>query len=383
MEVVNIESPTSNVQARQVVGPSEVLGNDDLVVYSPVMNKNKRISKKKQAQTGKKKICEEVILGGDFNTVKNESERVGVSFHQRSMSNFVDFISNGNLIDLPMSGGSFTRFRGGGSISASRLDRFLISVEVFSAFPQLAQSSMGRSLSDHKSILLIEEKIYCGRRTFKWFNHWAEDTEYVEMVKTVCEKNQGKDTTQFLREVRSATKKWEREKQWMPWQKFEVLKRDCGRFIGVTKESGSKKSRLKWFKEGDRNTRFFHLTVAKRGKANRISSLMVGNAEIRDQKELVKTLQKHFQLSYNEVNTLPVNRLDVPMRRSYITLILKKDGADCVEDFRSISLVRLAVVINEVVGDNQFAFIAGKRIRNCSLIANEVIDDLNQRKKKL
>ena len=40
---------------------------------------------------------------------------------------------------------------------------------------------------------------------------------------------------------------------------------------------------------------------------------------------------------------------------------------------------RLREVLEEVVGANQFAFVKGKQLLDCSLVANEVIDDIKKK----
>ncbi|KAE8660431.1 hypothetical protein F3Y22_tig00116951pilonHSYRG00119 [Hibiscus syriacus] len=80
---------------------------------------------------------------------------------------------------------------------------------------------------------------------------------------------------------------------------------------------------------------------------------------------------------------------DISFKKSYIALIPKKLEAISPADFRPISLVgsmykivsrllakRLGSCLSEVIREHQFAFMAGKQIADCSLIANEVIDGL-------
>ncbi|XWS20771.1 hypothetical protein CRYUN_Cryun31cG0131100 [Craigia yunnanensis] len=45
---------------------------------------------------------------GDFNIIKNAEYKVWVSFDFILIQNFVDFIDNACLIDLPLLGGKFT-----------------------------------------------------------------------------------------------------------------------------------------------------------------------------------------------------------------------------------------------------------------------------------
>ena len=85
--------------------------------------------------------------------------------------------------------------------------------------------------------------------------------------------------------------------------------------------------------------------------------------------------------------------LDSRLNASFIVLILKCSSPSALNDYRLICLVgyiyklvskvlanRLWAVINDVIGPNQFAFITGRHILDCSLVANEVIDEIKKEK---
>ena len=82
---------------------------------------------------------------------------------------------------------------------------------------------------------------------------------------------------------------------------------------------------------------------------------------------------------------------DYRMNAFFIALIPKCSSPLGLNDYRPISLVgymykllskvlanRLREVMDEVIGPNQFSFIKGRQILDCSLVANEVIDEIKK-----
>ena len=83
---------------------------------------------------------------------------------------------------------------------------------------------------------------------------------------------------------------------------------------------------------------------------------------------------------------------DKRLNSSFITLIPKCSFISGLNEYRSICLVgciykilakvlanRLRDVLDEVIGLNQFLFIKGRQILDCSLVANKVIDEIKKK----
>ncbi|KAL4348556.1 hypothetical protein GQ457_17G007420 [Hibiscus cannabinus] len=430
-----------------------------------------------------------MIIGGDFNAVLSQEEKVGSSFDTQSAMVFDDFIQECELMDLPLNGGKFTWRRGGNNLAASRLDRFLVSPEVMQQCPSISQRILPRSLSDHNPILLEEGKYAERARPFKWFSHWAQDSGYVDFVKATVAERVEKGVGELLKKIKGATKEWAKRQKAKEVESIEEVEKKIEQlessaltslvnseiFKQIRELRSSiweryrkeerewlQKSRLRWFKEGDKNTRFFHLTASRRRNANFIAAIESENGEIVDHKQIESAFVKYFKDSFNGSNTIPVRHFGVQLKElsqasrsllesrfsvrevweaissadgnrapgpdgfnldffksfwpqlkdeimklfddfykgkitdkslnhSFIALIPKLKSPTRMEDYRPISLVsslykiiarvlsrRLAGCLAEVVGENQFAFTAGKQITDCNLIANEVIDDIKK-----
>nr|GEU36253.1 nucleotide-binding alpha-beta plait domain-containing protein [Tanacetum cinerariifolium] len=97
----------------------------------------------------------EVVIMRDSNKVRSREERYGTTFNKRGADVFNSFISLGGLADVPLEGCSFTWVHKSTS-KMSKLDRFLISVGLIEARPNISTISLDRYLSDHRPILLRE-----------------------------------------------------------------------------------------------------------------------------------------------------------------------------------------------------------------------------------
>ncbi|GKA68446.1 RNA-directed DNA polymerase, eukaryota [Tanacetum coccineum] len=97
----------------------------------------------------------ESLIMGDFNEVRCIEERWGSVFNSHGANAFNSFISNSGLNDIQLEGFSFT-WAHPSATKMSKLDRFLMSNGLLSAFPLISAICLDRHLSDHRPILLKE-----------------------------------------------------------------------------------------------------------------------------------------------------------------------------------------------------------------------------------
>ena len=95
-----------------------------------------------------------LLLLGDFNVTLHAGERIGTFICDRSMREFSEWISDLNLIDIPLHGVKFTWRR---NASKSKLDRGLCCHTSLTKFPNQILKGLNRSFSDHNPILLTLE----------------------------------------------------------------------------------------------------------------------------------------------------------------------------------------------------------------------------------
>ncbi|GJW81292.1 RNA-directed DNA polymerase, eukaryota [Tanacetum coccineum] len=124
----------------------------------------------------------EVVVMGDFNEVRTNSERFGSVFNLQGATAFNMFILNAGLEEVPLRGCSFTWCHKS-TTKMSKLDRFLILESLMSSFPNISALTLDRYLSDHRPILLHEINYDYGRIPFRLFHYWFEMEGFDKLIK--------------------------------------------------------------------------------------------------------------------------------------------------------------------------------------------------------
>lgn len=61
---------------------------------------------------------------------------------------------------------------------------------------------------------------------------------------------------------------------------------------------------IKWLREGDRNTKYFHVATAERRKRNKLEMLKTENrGECREELEIAKEIASYFKSLFTSANT--------------------------------------------------------------------------------
>ncbi|GKV44390.1 hypothetical protein SLEP1_g51580 [Rubroshorea leprosula] len=93
------------------------------------------------------------MIAGDFNAVRCPEERRGRTGECPEMEEFNVFIESSGLVDIRLANRRFTWYRPDGS-SMSRLDRFLMTEEMYSLGCEWVQQGLKRTVSDHCAVIL-------------------------------------------------------------------------------------------------------------------------------------------------------------------------------------------------------------------------------------
>ena len=115
----------------------------------------------------------------DFNYVRFSEERRwrGSILRQHDFDIFNKFIDESSMIDLPICGRLFTWYRGDG-VSMSHLDRFLLSFNWCTTWPNCIQLANQRGLSDYVPLELYADVNNWGPRPLRMLKCWADFPGY-------------------------------------------------------------------------------------------------------------------------------------------------------------------------------------------------------------
>ena len=95
-----------------------------------------------------------LMVGGDFNIIRNPSEKNNDRYNSRWPLLFNACIETLNLRELELSGRKFTWANSAEHPTFERLDRILVSTEWEQKFPMSTVEALTREISDHTPLLL-------------------------------------------------------------------------------------------------------------------------------------------------------------------------------------------------------------------------------------
>ncbi|XP_077212798.1 uncharacterized protein LOC143847895 [Tasmannia lanceolata] len=327
-----------------------------------------------------------MVYWGDFNEIRFVGERFGCRRSVKNMRLVDEFIVKNDLIDLPLSGSRFTWSRGE---SQSRIDCFLICPGWLNLVPEVIQRSLVHSVSDHCPIILDPRMESWDPPPFKFEIAWL-----LEKLRAWVKEQRLKDQTR---------------KVWLERRIGEIsgleeagqgsgnLRKELGRIkehkgLLLHEEfSRRQKSRVRWLKEGDKNSAYFHAMASVRKRKNRIESLVDNGVEVSGKDEITKVVLWFYKSLYSSEGGSRPTPEHLEFRSLDLSLCMELEKPfeeeeierGCLYKFLAKVLAEhLKKVLPVIISDYQSAFVAKKQILDCSLITNEAIDYYRRLKKR-
>ncbi|PNY12420.1 ribonuclease H [Trifolium pratense] len=245
------------------------------------------------------------LVAGDFNDIVcAEEKKGGAAASGRKCKIFKTRIDACSLIDIGAMGPKFT-WRGpkyhGGQRIYERLDRALCNGQWRLLFPDGYVKVLTRlEFSDHHPILISPKEVPhpSAPRQFKFESAWLLEEEYDSMLRqcwnsdsTVIENltnaereikawrfHSIDDVLYKKRELMARIKGTQRRLQTGPYNRGlkrleQKLQGELSHILRKEELMWFQRSRAKWLKDGDRNTRYYHIKTINRRRMNNITML--------------------------------------------------------------------------------------------------------------
>ena len=238
-------------------------------------------------------------VGGDFNVIRRSSEKLGDSSLTSSMRDFDDFIRDYELLDPPLRNAPFTWSNMQESPVCKRLDQFLYSNEWEHFFPQSLQEVLPRWTLDHWPMVLDTNPFKWGPTPFRFENMWLQHPSFKECFSSWWRGFQGNgwECHKFMRKLqlfKVKLKDWNKDSFRELNKRKKSILNEITNFDVVEQEGvltselsaqralrkgeleelilreeihWRQKAKVKWVKERDCNSKFFHKVA--NGRRNR------------------------------------------------------------------------------------------------------------------
>nr|GEZ52252.1 putative RNA-directed DNA polymerase, eukaryota, reverse transcriptase zinc-binding domain protein [Tanacetum cinerariifolium] len=238
------------------------------------------------------------------------------------------------LVEVPLGGYSFTWCHKSAK-KMSKLDRFLISVNLMCSCPSISSTSLDRFISDHRPIIMWEAHYDYGPVPFKFFYYWFELDGFDKLVEQTWLEANVNDQNSYSKFMNKL--KYLKEKIWI-WatlhkeslnSRKSILKAELANLDGVIdKGEGSdadghrrrevvrliqevekvdamevaQKAKIKWSIEGDENSKYYHGVLNKKRGRLTIRRVLVDGIWMESPHLVKHEFFKHFKHRFEKPN---------------------------------------------------------------------------------
>ncbi|KAB2625965.1 hypothetical protein D8674_017625 [Pyrus ussuriensis x Pyrus communis] len=251
------------------------------------------------------------LCGGDFNEILWDYEKSGgTSLNYNRPRYLEEFLNGTELMDMDFNGPCFT-WRGmrNGHLVEERLDRGLANRKWQDCWPNtmvIHETVIG---SDHCPLIIQHQpRVKKSKKIFRFEAYWAKEERCKEIVDRYgrkkmddCReqlnkwsqqefKSRGRVLDGLLNRLGALQQNWSKN-----WEEIKMVSARIDRLWEMEEQFWQQRSRVKWLKEGDANTAFFHRTTIQRRRRNKVVKVKDGNGVwIDNQSEVQKYIEDHF-----------------------------------------------------------------------------------------
>ncbi|GKV49682.1 hypothetical protein SLEP1_g56420 [Rubroshorea leprosula] len=370
------------------------------------------------------------MIAGDFNAVRSPNERKSRTGETQDMREFDDFVVSTGLVDIQLANGRFTWYRPDGS-SMSRLDRVLMSGEMYNSGKGWVQHGLKRTVSDHCPIMVKTSVADWGPKPFRVLDAWQQHPQFKKVIEDKWKELEeegyaGYRCKQKLKRFKDFLKGWNKEVFGNMETHFQHVVKSVEQIdlknevmdlaeeeVDLRKEGFQQLWDILWKREAiwkqksrkdpemvkDEMVKYFRNMFHDDAWNRPIPSNLVFRRISKDQKEWLERpftdeeIEEGLKSCEGSKAPGPDGRLVRGLNSSFLTYIPKKLSPRELKDFRPISLIgcmykllakvlanRLKDVMPGIISETQSAFVGGRQLVDSVLVLNEVVDEVRKRK---
>jgi hypothetical protein len=264
---------------------------------------------------------------GDFNLIYQAANKSNGRLSRRMMGRFRRLLNDLELSELHLSGRLFTWSNEWLHPTLERIDRMFVSEGWESLYPRSYLQALSSRCSDHAPLLLQFDDGFKPKRRFRFQSFWPQVQGYLDTMKAARSSllplaDPLRTIDQRLREMAKRLKAWSaksigsiraqmlvakevifhldeaQDHRSLSLPEFVLRKFLKLRYLGLTslqRTIARERSNMRWLKEGDACTKFFHLHANHRRRKNRIDSLLVDGVTLVVEAGKVEAAFKYYE----------------------------------------------------------------------------------------
>lgn len=281
------------------------------------------------------------VVVGDFNLILDEADKNNARINRRNLRLFRQTVDQLELQDIHLNGRKYTWSNERHQPTLVKLDRVLVSLDWEERFPSCFLQALSSDASDHCPLLLQTNAAFSIKPRFHFEVYWPKCEGFLEAVargwqcpSTITDPFRRLD--QFLRNTARELQSWsakyighiksqlliareiilrldqQQERRQLTEVEIELrkdMKHQCLGLASLERTIARQRSRIRELKEGDANTRYFHLKARGRRRKNYVVSVRNSHTSAFTQEEKAQVFYDHFVdvLGFEEDRSSTIN----------------------------------------------------------------------------
>jgi hypothetical protein len=269
------------------------------------------------------------LIAGDFNLIYEARDKNNAALNRRLMGQFRAALNLAELKEIRCLNRAFSWSNERQQPTLVRLDRFFCNSAWEALFHACAVHALTSALSDHCPLLLTDLHCPPRRANFRFESFWHRFPGFYATVTTAWNQQTASQNPlsrlhDKMRRMARELRLWSKlhfsdarfqlhfaseivlrfdvpqERRLLSAEEFALRKLLIARILGLAAIERARRrqaSHVTWLRDGDANTRFFHLKMNARRRKNHIHLLQTDNAVVTSHDDKAATLLEHFMAS--------------------------------------------------------------------------------------